>query len=155
MPAMIAVVRNREGRADTLHRTFLSRDGDRWVKAQIEKPKKLMPGVRKLKGSAIRLFEVGGVVGIAEGIETALACSKRFQVATWAAISSNIMQSFEPPAGIRCVFIFGDNDINRAGQKAAGKLAERLLSEGYDVKIEISPKPGTDWADLVSKRAAA
>jgi len=150
MPAMVAVVRNHEGQADTLHRTFLSRNGGRWIKAQIDKPKKLMPGVRKIKGSAIRLFQVGNTVGVAEGIETALACTKRFRVPTWAAISSTILQSFEPPAGVNRVVIFGDNDANRAGQKAAGNLSARLLAEGFDVKIEICPISGTDWADLVT-----
>ncbi|MBC2732808.1 MAG: hypothetical protein HF981_00435 [Desulfobacteraceae bacterium] len=154
MPAMVAVVLNPEGQADTLHRTYLTRNGESWIKAQIEKPKKLMPGVRKIKGSAIRLFQVGEVVGIAEGIETALACERRFKVSTWAAVSSSILQAFEPPAGIKRVIIFGDNDFNRVGQSAAGKLATRLLSTGYDVRIEISPLPGKDWADipLESKR---
>lgn len=148
LPAMIAVVRDREGDAVTLHRTYLERHAGEWVKAKLKSPRKIMPTIKPMRGAAIRLFYADETVGVAEGVETALACSKRFRIPTWAATSSTILESFEPPAGIKRVFVFGDNDLNHAGQKAAGKLAARLLSIGIDVKIEISPQPGTDWADI-------
>jgi putative DNA primase/helicase len=148
MHAMLAVVQDKEGQGVTLHRTYL--DVVNASKAKIDKPKKLMPGVKKITGSAIRLFEPSdGLIGIAEGIETALACCHRFNVPTWATISATMMASFEPPKGIKKVIIFGDNDRSFTGQKAAFSLANRLtLQNKIDCEVEIPVKVGTDFADM-------
>ena len=70
-PAMVALVTGADGAPVTVHRTYLIPDGH---KAPVPDPKKLMgyPGGR-LVGGAIRLFAPGPTLGIAEGIETALA----------------------------------------------------------------------------------
>ena len=49
-------------------------------------------------------------LGIAEGIETALAASYRFGVPVWSAI----LESWEPPTGVKRMIVFGDNDENCA-----------------------------------------
>ena len=70
-PAMVALVTDSDGMPVTVHRTYLTADGR---KAPVAEPKKLMgyPGHR-LVGGAIRLAAPGPVLGVAEGIETALA----------------------------------------------------------------------------------
>ena len=138
-PAMVAMVRDREGKAITLHRTYLDGTG----KAKIESPKKLMPGISKLQSVAIRLMPVGETLGIAEGIETALSAAERFKVPVWAAVNSGILETFLPPEGVKGVIVLGDSDENYTGQKAAYKLANSLYIKGYCVRVNI-PEKG-DW----------
>lgn len=146
-PAMLAVVRSHEGEGLTLHRTYLTMYGD---KAPLEKCKKLMPALKKITGGAIRLFPAtNGTIGIAEGIETAIACYEQTGVPTWSAISSTLLEAFKPPLGIKNVIIFGDNDKNFAGQKAAYTLANRLvIKDKLSATVMIPDKPGTDWLDM-------
>jgi putative DNA primase/helicase len=148
MPAMVALVRNAQGKAVSIHRTYL--EGPQ--KAKIKSPKKLMPGTEALSGCAIRLFDAEDTVGIAEGIETAIAARQLFDIPTWAAISCSIMQSFVPPQGIRRIIIFADHDANFTGQTAAYTLAKRLFQTNYVVEVQIPDTPG-DWADEVERQA--
>jgi putative DNA primase/helicase len=117
--------------------------------ADVEPRKKLMAPVEKVSGGAIRLFDPGDTLGIAEGPETAIAAYQRDGVPTWAGISSTILEAFQPPAGVRCVVVFGDNDLSFEGQRAAYSLARRLVREGYGVDVRIPPKPNTDWLDIL------
>ena len=148
MPAMVSLVRNVRGKAVSIHRTYLKD----FSKAKIKSPKKLMPGTEKLSGCAIRLFSVNDMVGIAEGIETAIAAYQLSDIPTWATISSTIMESFVPPQGLRRIIIFGDNDANFTGQAAAYRLAKRLSQQNYVVEVQIPDTPG-DWADEVGRQA--
>jgi len=152
MPAMIAVVKNSSGKTSTIHRTYLEKNDGKWVKcSSISKPKKFMPCVLPMRGCAIRLLPCNGEVGIAEGIETALACSKMFRVPTWAACSSTILQTFEPPSGVSHVHIFGDNDDNGAGHRAAAALSHKLVSERFKIDVKIPDQVGTDWWDWMPR----
>jgi len=144
-PAMLATVTAPDGKAVSLHRTYLQ--GGR--KAPVSAPKKLMQGL-PLSGAAIRLTAVSEVLGIAEGIETALAASELFEVPVWSCVSAQGVESFEPPAGVREVIVFADHDENFAGQAAAYRAAHRLKLKGFEVEVCIPQDPG-DWLDFHSK----
>lgn len=144
--AMLATVTAPDGRAVSLHRTYLQ-DGR---KAPVTSPKKLMQGL-PLPGAAIRLTAVSEVLGIAEGIETALAASELFELPVWSCISAQGIESFEPPAGVREVIVFADNDANFAGQAAAYRAAHRLKLRGFGVEVVVPPEPG-DWLDVLNRR---
>jgi putative DNA primase/helicase len=144
--AMLATVTAPDGRAVSLHRTYLQ-DGR---KAPVTSPKKLMQGL-PLPGAAIRLTAVSAVLGIAEGIETAIAASELFEVPVWSCISAQGIESFEPPAGIREVIVFADNDANFAGQKAAFAAAHRLKLRGFEVEVVV-PEIIGDWLDVLNRR---
>lgn len=144
LPAMVAAVRDNDGRPVSIHRTYLNGP----QKADVEKVKMLMPATAALRGVAIRLsskFDV--VLGVAEGIETALAASQLYDMPVWATVSTSIMESFVPPSGVKRVVIYADNDNNFAGQQSAYRLAYRLNRDGYIVNVEI-PSLG-DFADEV------
>lgn len=145
--AMLATVTAPDGRAVSLHRTYLQEAR----KAPVTAPKKLMQGL-PLSGAAIRLTAVSQVLGIAEGIETALAASELFEVPVWSCISTAGIESFEPPGGVREVIVFADNDTNFAGQSAAYRTAHRLKLKGFEVEVVIPPIVG-DWLDHLNKAA--
>jgi putative DNA primase/helicase len=143
-PALVAMVRDVNGEPVTLHRTFLQVGGT--GKAPVDCPRKLMPGPVP-KGSAVRLAPAGADLGIAEGVETALAASLMFGLPVWAAISAPMLASWNPPEGVQHVKVCGDHDPGGAGQKAAWELGARLIGEGYAVTMEIPRIPGRDWLD--------
>lgn len=142
-PAMLALMRYPDGNAASIHRTYLTPDGR---KADVPKPKKIMAG-RPLNTAAVRLGPVGRSLGIAEGIETALAASKRFSLPVWAATNATLLADWVPPAGVERVLIAGDNDASYTGQAAAFALAKRLARDGFQVEIQIPETEGKDWAD--------
>jgi putative DNA primase/helicase len=148
-PAMIAIITSNDDRPISLHRTYLTKTSGGWQKAKIESPKKLMPGLEKLQGACVRLFPTIDTLGISEGVETAIASYIASGTPTWAAISATNMISVSPSSEIKRVVIFGDNDINYTGQKAAFQLAGRLKEKGTDVDVRIPDSPGTDWADYI------
>lgn len=147
-PCMLAMVgRYGEPKFDTIHRTFLKRDGS--GKAEIASPRKLMPGPVP-DGACVMLSDwtESGPLGIAEGIETAMAASAIFDMPVWAAISSSMMKKWMPPPGCEEIVIFGDNDKKYGGQAAAYHLAERLTAKNLRVDQVLIPElPGEDWAD--------
>lgn len=144
-PVMVSVLRAPDGTGVTLHRTYLTLEG---AKAAVSPAKKLMPG-KRLNGSAIRLTRVAETIGIAEGLETAIAASRRFGVPVWSASNAALLEQFIPPEGVRHVHIFGDNDSSFTGQAAAYTLARRLVRDKFTVDLQFPPDPDTDWCDLV------
>jgi putative DNA primase/helicase len=136
-PAMIALVTGPDGAPVILHRTYLTVDGR---KAPLEAPKRLTPG-SIVKGAAVRLAAAGDVLGIAEGIETALSASALFGVPCWAATNAAMLAGWQPPAAVKRIIIFADNDLSYAGQAAAYALARRI-GPGPVVEVQIPPRLG-------------
>ena len=144
-PAMLALVTDAKGAAVNLHRTYLTEDGR---KAPVEPVRRLMPGPMPA-GVAVRLAEPGPVMGIAEGIETALSASRLFGLPVWAALTANRLAVWVPPPEAREVVVFGDNDASYTGQEAAFHLAKTLTTGGLSVRVEVPSKVGTDWNDVL------
>jgi putative DNA primase/helicase len=159
-PVMLGKASEPGGKPVGLHRSYLTAEGK---KAPYEKVKKLMKSLG-MHGAAIRLYEPkGATLGVAEGIESAIAAHALTGLPVWATISSTIMESFEPPSGITTVVIFADNDApdsrgKRAGQHAAQVLKERLEARGIKVKVILPVAVGTDfhdvWIGALEKRGA-
>ncbi len=84
-------------------------------------------------------------VGIAEGIETAIAAHKLFRMPVWAALSSAGMVNVQFPGHIKEVVIFVDND--EPGITAAKKLEARLVQQGIIVSVAIPTQIGWDFND--------
>lgn len=144
-PAMLAMVSNPDGTPVTLHRTFLGNG----CKADMAEPRALMPGAVP-DGAAIQLSAPFEIMGIAEGIETALAASIKFGIPVWAAINSTMMKKWEPPVIAKEIVVFGDNDPKFGGAAAAYTLAHRLAVKGRAVSVQIPQTRGHDWADEVA-----
>ncbi|MGX4772015.1 DUF7146 domain-containing protein [Bradyrhizobium guangdongense] len=146
-PAMLALVSDAAGKPATIHRTFLTTNG---TKAPVDRVRMFAAGSVP-PGGAVRLAHPDDVLGVAEGIETALAAAKMFGVPTWAALSDWGVERFEPPPEVARLVIFGDNDKNGAGQKAAYALAARMAGR-LKVEVRIPEIGGTDWNDVVRDR---
>jgi len=146
-PAMLAPVQAPDGRTLALHRIYLTPDGR---KADVPEVKKLSRASGPLPGAAVRLSTPReGVLGVAEGIETALACRLGSAVPTWAAVSASGMAAFQWPEGVRELIVFGDHDAGGAGQRAAEKLASRATAAGLTARVLIPSAPG-DWLDVLN-----
>lgn len=154
--AMIGIVTAPDGKLINLHRTYLADDG---TKAHVATPRKLMASAGPMAGASIKLgapvpHKDGGLMlGIAEGIETALSAAILGGVPVWSCISAHGLRSFTPPDGVRRVYVFGDNDKSGVGQDAANDCAKRLAAQGIIARVLVPETPG-DWNDeLVARRA--
>lgn len=149
-PAMVAPVVAADGRILALHRTYLTNDGR---KADVPSPKKLTRAAGPLAGACIPLHQAaGGVLGIAEGIETALAAACGSGVPTVASYCAGNLSAWQWPAGVRRLVIFGDND--RAGMQAAEALQVRALHAGLQTNVMVPADAGADWLDVWAQRGA-
>jgi putative DNA primase/helicase len=143
-PAMLAMVADPSGKPATIHKTYITADGK---KAPVDKVRMFCAGTVPA-GGAVRLAPPAEVLGVAEGIETAFACRMMFAIPTWSALNAGGLEKFEPPAETRRLIIFGDNDANGTGQRAAYALAARL-SGRIVVDVRIPEQSDTDWNDVL------
>jgi phage/plasmid primase-like uncharacterized protein len=149
-PAMVAPIVTLDGRTVALHRTYLTADGH---KADVPTVKKVTGAAGPLGGACINLhMPVHGVIGVAEGIETALAASLASGVPTIAAYCAGALAGYLWPAGVRRLVIFADND--KAGQSAAHALQLRALRAGLQVSVTTPSAAGADWCDVWAARGA-
>lgn len=150
-PCMVAMVGVfGEAKFVTMHRTFLRPDG--LAKAEMAAPRKLMP-CELPDGACVQLSGYsGGPLGIAEGIETAMAASAIYSMPVWAAINARMLEKWTPPEGCDEVSIFGDNDAKFGGQSAAYRLAHTLAVKNRTVSVHIPPNEGQDWNDVLMNK---
>jgi len=107
-----------------------------------------MPGAWP-EGAAVRLALPDKIMGVAEGVETALSAMRLFRLPTWACLSDVRLASWWPPEGVLEVVVFGDRDASAAGQAAAWALAKRLKAKGIKSSVELPPHDGQDWNDVL------
>jgi putative DNA primase/helicase len=103
-------------------------------------------------GASVRLFPPAEQMGVAEGLETALSASILYNAPVWSTLTEGLMSEWQPPTVAKLIFIFADNDASFAGQAAAYTLAKRLKHKGLDVMVEMPPRVGEDWNDILMKQ---
>lgn len=117
-----------------VHRTFLDAEG--------RKIDKKMRG--RAKGAVVRLYELEAPfgLGIAEGIETALASDFR---PIWAGLTAGGLAGLPVLPHVEALTVFADHD--RAGIQAANTVGERWHAAGREVTLTAPAEQGKDFAD--------
>jgi len=155
LPSMIAPIMDSLDEMIGIHITHLEEGaGNCWGKSTLARSAKKQ---RKLKetisGGAIRLWKMDpSNLGIAEGIETALAVRELFGVNCWSVMTATGMEKFilPDPRPIQLT-IYADNDRNFTGLKAAFILANRLAikDDFFNVFVE-RPMATGDFLDQLN-----
>lgn len=153
-PAIVAAIRDQYRNIVTLHRTYLSPLG---FKAPVDSPRKMLsiPADITVSGCAIQLggMPVDGVLGVAEGLETALSALRAYGTPVWSCINATLLEQFSPPEGIKRVMIWADLDKSGRGQQAAQVLKARLEAKSIGAHILLPNKAmkekGIDWNDVM------
>ncbi len=149
-PAMVAPIVAPDGRMVALHKTYLTNDGR---KADVPSPKKVSSTAGPLTGACIPLHkQARGVLGVAEGIETALAAFCASGVPTIATYCAGALADFLWPAGVQRLVIFADAD--KAGREAAAALRARALAARLRCETLTPTTEGADWCDVWGERSA-
>jgi putative DNA primase/helicase len=144
---MIALISDVDGKPVNVHLTALTRDGK---KNEAANPIKRVMAGKLPEGCAIRIWDAAPVMGIAEGIETAMAAAIMFKMPVWAAINGALLAKWVPPEEARTIHIFGDNDLNFTGQSKAFALANRISVQfEREVAVRIPDITGQDWNDVL------
>ncbi|MFA9199581.1 MAG: toprim domain-containing protein [Cypionkella sp.] len=125
-PAMIASVRDSDGRLTGVSRTWLALDGG--DKAPISTPRRAMG---QLLGHAIRFGVAEDVMAAGEGVETMLSLRQVTpDLPLVAATSANHLAALELPATLRRLYIVRDDDP--AGRMSTEALATRAREAGIE-----------------------
>jgi len=147
---MVSKIVGPDDKAHNVHLTYLDNDGNR---AKIEITKRIMSG-QVPQGSSVRLAPADYHMGVAEGIETAIAASVIHRIPVWSALNAHNLAKWVPPAIAKRITIFGDNDASFTGHAAAYSLARRLrLQHKLEVEVLIPETVGQDWADVLAVAA--
>jgi hypothetical protein len=141
-PALLAAVRDEAGLV-AVHRTFL--DLRSKSIASLKLPKRALGA---LGTGGVRLFPpADGVLGWAEGIESAISATMLTGIPCWATLGNERFARVALPAGVERLILFLDADT---GGRRAEQLARDTL-RGTSVEIE-ARNPGracADWNDLL------
>lgn len=145
-PAMLGAVRDDSGLV-AVHRTFLDLSPARL--ADLAVPKRALGRLGK---GAVRLRPPrDGILGLAEGIETALAATLLTGIPCWATLGTERFARVALPPSVQRLILFLDND---PGGRRADKLArEAHRGSGLEIESHYPEAIGADWNDVLLQRA--
>jgi putative DNA primase/helicase len=142
--ALLAPVRDVAGDLVTLHATYL----EHGRKLTEYEPRKILSRMTGRTGCAVQLLPLfGDTLGIAEGIETALAAAQLHHLPVWSALNTSLLAKYEPLTAVRNLIVFADRDA--PGLEAAARLMERLQGR-VRVELRLPPAPAKDFADALA-----
>jgi hypothetical protein len=142
---MLAAVQRPDGKVIAVQRTFLTPAG---AKAAVALPR-LNTG--PFGGGAVRFAAAAQVMGLAEGVETAMSAMAMADIPVWASLGSQRLHRVILPACVREVHIFCDND--EPGHKGADHAAATHRRAGRHVVLRFPPAGVKDFNDLLMAHA--
>ncbi|MFO1102477.1 MAG: toprim domain-containing protein [Methylocystis sp.] len=142
--ALIAAVQAPDRQIIAAQLTWIAPDGCGKAKTD---PPRLTIGA--LRDGAVRLGAAGEELGIAEGIETAIAAMQLHSVPVWACLGAKRMASIKIPHTVKRLRIFADADT--PGQEAARDAADAHIN--LRRFIHTPQHPHGDFADVAAARS--
>lgn len=147
-PAMLARVTCR-GRILAVQRTFL--DGTLGRRARdLVNPRRMLGHPA---AGAVELFPALDILGLAEGIETALSAAILLKIPVWAVLGNERFSRVEIPHLISHLVLLPDND--RAGRRGARLAEAAFRREGRSIETLLPWMGLNDWNDVLRARQAA
>jgi putative DNA primase/helicase len=141
-PAMVVAVQRPDGKIVAVQQTWLTPDGK---KAGVT-PQRITTGA--LGTGAVRLGAAAEVMGLAEGVETALSAMQLTGITVWASLGSARLHQVELPLCVKEVHIFVDND--EPGRAAARRAPEVHTRLGRHVLLRSPADECGDWNDFLN-----
>ncbi|WBQ17681.1 toprim domain-containing protein [Sphingobium yanoikuyae] len=146
-PAMIAALHDGgfhdEGRFVAIQRTFLDRDDARRAR-DLADPRMTLG---RPDCAAVMLGTATSVLGLAEGVETALSAMILFGIPVWATLGSERLHQIAVPDRVTRLVLFPDNDV--AGEIGAANALEVYAMAGRTIEVEYPPIGFKDWNDVL------
>ncbi len=146
LPALLAALQDSANHIIAVQRIFL--DPVTGTKADPAKEAKRTKG--PMHDGAVRLGRAGRILGIAEGVETALSAAQIYALPVWASLGAQRMKSIALPDCVEEVMIFRDN--GDVGLKESIAAAELWEDQGRRVMIEPPAAEFKDWNDCLRAR---
>lgn len=157
--ALVSVMTDSRLKINYLHKTYL----ENGIKKKDVNAKKLFTanglssetcsacGSSTLDSSAIRLFNCGNTLGIAEGFETALSATQIYDCPTWSLANATFLGNFVAPKNVRHLIIYADNDKSGRGMLAAFQCGNKnILRKDGPEKVTIKcPVDVGDFNDML------
>ena len=143
-PAIIAAVVE-AGRFMGIQRLFLERDGS-GLATDLEKPKW---GLARPLGGAVQLLPAGPVLGLAEGIETAISAAMLLDIPVWAALGSERLHRITIPPTVRRLVLLPDKD--RAGRIAVARAHAAYAERPFALDLLWPWSRQNDWNDVLMR----
>jgi putative DNA primase/helicase len=141
-PAMIVAVQRPDGKIIAVQQTWLTNDGQK----ALVSPPRITTG--SLDSGAVRLGPAAEVMGVAEGVETALSAMQLTGMPVWASLGSKRLHKVWLPPHVGEVHIFGDNDTS--GRDAAKLTYDAQTRAGRVVVERFPPDSCNDYNDLLN-----
>lgn len=139
LPALLAGIRDPQGRLTAVEVTYLDRSGRRAEALRLSR--KTIGVVRP--SSAVRLDTPASELLVGEGVFTTLSARERFGLPGWALLSIRNLKTWRPPPGVERVLIAADR--GRPGEAAASWLRRQLEDLGVGSRVQLPPPPFGDW----------
>lgn len=102
---------------------------------------------------AVRLAAAGPVLGLAEGVETALSAMQISGVPVWATLGAQRLGRIALPPCVGELILFADND--KPGCTAAEMAAERYARDGIKIQIRHPAPAFGDWNDALAAQSVS
>ena len=136
-PSMLVLVTDRDGNRTGIQATFLARvkhkDGTlgAWIKAHGKDSRRTLGTIAGMNASVKFGKPMGGVIAVAEGVETAISGSLLGLMPAEAVLGIGNLAEWTPPEGVKKIILCGEGDQEEKWRAASDPLTEA----GYEVRL--------------------
>ena len=145
-PAIIAAVEENR-RVVGIQRLFLNPDGD-GLATDMEKPKLTLG---RPQGGAVQLYPPGPILGLAEGIETAMSAAFLLGIPVWAVLGSERLHAIRIPSMVEQLLLLPDRDL--AGRRGVERARAAYADQSFTLGGFWPWGHQNDWSDVLARPA--